>query len=138
MGKNAAPELSAKMTKTFDSEKENNYRMQNEDIAFCKTLGYINEQDEYFIELKRFPDYYVSNLGRVGCTKRGFTTYILPFRNTRGYATVCLKSYEGTNKTIPLHILVAENLLPKKDNKQSIRHIDKNILNNSVENLEWY
>ena len=86
--------------------------------------------------------YQVSSKGRVrsfrkwkraGCPDE----YILkPTPNNRGYHMVTL--YSGTERHKYLvHRLVAEAFLPNDSGLPQVNHIDENVGNNSVENLEW-
>lgn len=55
---------------------------------------------------------------------------------SNGYKFVCLTK-NGVRKNKLIHRLVAEAFIPNPDNLPVVNHIDGNIQNNSVENLEW-
>lgn len=78
-----------------------------------------------------FPNYQVSNLGRVKNIKRG---YILKNNiGTYGYYRVNL----GRGNMRKVHRLVAEAFIPNPLELPYINHLDENKLNNDVSNLEW-
>lgn len=81
------------------------------------------------------PNYMVSNLGRVQGPKK----ILKPHRASSGYMLVCLSLYQKPgNETRYIHRLVAEAFVPNSDpDRYIVNHKDRNILNNSVENLEW-
>lgn len=87
---------------------------------------------------KDIPDYeglyQVSNLGRVKGLIRGkiLKQSIL----TNGYLNVWL-SKDGRVKIKRVHRLVAMAFIPNPDNKPQVNHIDKDVTNNCVNNLEW-
>lgn len=92
---------------------------------------------EEWKQIKDYPDYEISNQGNVRSNKmwRGKGVIILKPK-TRGE----LKNYlcvRLDNKLISVHRLVAKAFIPNPDNKPTIDHIDRNTLNNSVENLRW-
>ena len=78
-------------------------------------------------------NYMVSNTGLV---KRISTNHILSFGNKKRYYTVALHS-NGVRKDRYVHRLVALAFLPNPNNLKYVNHIDHNIHNNHVENLEW-
>ena len=92
--------------------------------------------------------YQVSNTGRVkgvdryiGYKKkgkkriwRGTEKVLTPGRH--GYLKVSLYK-NGSSKTIQIQRLVAMAFIPNPENKEQVNHIDGNILNNNVDNLEW-
>lgn len=88
--------------------------------------------EEYRI-IKDFPDYEVSNLGRVRNIKTG---KILSPGVDRGYMIICLCK-GGEKKMCKIHRLVAEAFLPNHNNYPEVNHKDENKLNNNVDNLEW-
>lgn len=77
--------------------------------------------------------YAVSNTGKVYSVKRN--KILSPKTDKYGYYCVCL--YNGRNKHIPIHRLVANAFVLKKEGCDIVNHIDCNKKNNNVENLEW-
>ena len=59
------------------------------------------------------------------------------YPNENGYMKVNLYDLSGECKKKYVHRLVAEAFLPNPDNKPNVNHIDCNVKNNSVSNLEW-
>lgn len=92
-----------------------------------------------------FPQYMVSNLGRVkslpreakGSVKYKISEKILKTTvNNKGYEWVNL--YDGPRKkSVYVHRLVAEAFIPNPEDKPCIDHVDTNPLNNRVDNLHW-
>lgn len=90
--------------------------------------------------------YQVSNLGRVKSLERQvqMKRYIktLPEKimkltlNKRGYLYIALCK-NGRYQRYRVHRLVATTFIPNPHNKPQVNHIDRNVLNNSVDNLEW-
>ena len=57
--------------------------------------------------------------------------------NRTGHLRVNLYDKNGKHKKYFVHRLVAKAFIPNPDGKPIVNHIDCNIKNNSVENLEW-
>lgn len=57
--------------------------------------------------------------------------------NGTGYQRVNLFDNNGKARKHYVHRLVAQAFVPNPENKPNVNHIDCNIKNNSVENLEW-
>lgn len=86
-----------------------------------------------------FPDYEVDEYGNVysHLSKRNLTWSISPQHHDK-YAKVMLTKADKTGtKFITVHRLVAYSFLPKPFVKNYVNHIDGNIHNNHVSNLEW-
>ena len=108
---------------------------------------------EVFKVIPSFPDYEVSNFGRVKTISRKLryvhavtgrehfrqTTHRflkVHYNNLTGYKFYQLyKEKKMYNK--PVHQLVADAFLERKDNHDTVNHIDGNKHNNIVSNLEW-
>lgn len=89
-------------------------------------MGGINVgKEETWKESPIYKGYIISNLGRVAKIKN-------ICKNSRGY---CHTKVDKEKKLV--HRLVAETFLKKNKNQNQVNHIDGNIENNCVENLEW-
>jgi hypothetical protein len=108
---------------------------------------------EIFKVIPSFPDYLVSNLGRVKTLKRKIrythaVTKKEHFRETsERFLKVQYNNLTGykfhqlyLNKKMynrPIHQLVADAFLLKDDSLDVVNHIDGNKHNNCLDNLEW-
>lgn len=72
--------------------------------------------------------YFVSNYGNVRNKEREFTYGI----TSNGYCCVTI-----AKKCYRVHLLVANNFIPKIKGKPYVNHIDNNKSNNKASNLEW-
>tara|TARA_R100000541_G_C1878754_1_gene81996 strand:- start:128 stop:682 length:555 start_codon:yes stop_codon:yes gene_type:complete len=77
--------------------------------------------------------YSVSDTGLVRSERSG---KILKFDSSHKYARVSLALNGNVNRFF-VHRLVGESFIPNEDNKPCINHIDSNVRNNNVNNLEW-
>lgn len=77
--------------------------------------------------------YHVSPDGRViGPRKK----ILSPSLNNKGYLGIGI-SIKGKVTRKMIHRIVAETFLPNPNNYPVVNHIDGNILNNDIDNLEW-
>ena len=94
---------------------------------------------EHWKVIEEFPDYEVSDKGRIRRLTPCKGTYkgriLNTFINNVGYECVTFKKDKQYCRTV--HRLVAIAFLPKPDGCNEINHKDENKLNNTVENLEW-
>ena len=90
---------------------------------------------EVFKDIKGYPNYQISNLGRVWSKKRQI--YLKPHKNNSGYLSVLLPSINGKYKRELIHRLVALTFIDNPDNLPCVNHKDENKENNVVSNLEW-
>lgn len=91
--------------------------------------------------------YQISNFGRIKskervtrCNKGLINRKERIMKNqmrSRGYCCVRLRNDTGQTKTYSIHRLVAEAFIPNPENKPTIDHINRDRLDNRVENLRW-
>lgn len=92
---------------------------------------------EIWREIKEFPDYQVSNLGRVKSLKYSAPHILSPsLSKSNGYYQVILRR-DAQSTTMKIHWLVAEAFLGERKPEMTINHINGNKLDNRVENLEY-
>lgn len=90
--------------------------------------------EEVWKDIKGYEKLYqVSNLGRVKSLK---TNKILKSNPTFSYKFVGLYKNKRC-KLITIHRLVATTFIENPNNYNIINHIDGNVNNNNVSNLEW-
>jgi len=90
--------------------------------------------DEVWKEHTEYPDYLVSNKGRLKSKLRNKLIYI---REHEGYNDCRIKDKTMKNRSPRIHRLVAEVFVGNPHNKEMVNHIDGNKLNNNSTNLEW-
>ena len=90
---------------------------------------------EIFKDIKGYPGYQISNLGRIWSSKR--QRYMKPVNNGTGYLQIKLIAANGKRKNELVHRLVALHFVDNPDGKPEVNHIDHCRQNNDATNLEW-
>lgn len=91
---------------------------------------------EHWKEIEGFPDYMVSDLGRVKSLKFNREKILKQSMSYTGYLCVNLCN-KGEVSTKRINRLVAEAFLENPDNKPEINHKNDDKTDNWLENLEW-
>lgn len=95
------------------------------------------EKQEIYKQIPKtkYSDYWVSNYGNVKSYKRN-EEIIMKTCLRNGYKSLTLCT-DNKKKNFLVHRLVALTFLDNPDNLLIVNHIDGNILNDNVTNLEW-
>jgi hypothetical protein len=94
---------------------------------------------ELWKTIPQFPDYAVSNMGRVKrVVSRPYhpAKLLNPWLHTTGCLCVSLHK-DGKRRSVRVHILVAEAFLPNLNGLPTVNHKDGDKTRNVVDNLEW-
>lgn len=91
-----------------------------------------NYKNEEWVEIRGYPDYLISNYGRVYSCK---TDKLISVSSGK-YKSVRLCK-NGKEYRFSIHRLVAMHFIPGEDDGLVVNHIDGNKQNNYETNLEW-
>lgn len=94
-----------------------------------------NTELEIWKNIENYPDYMVSNLGRIKSFKYVREKILKNRIDNKGYYRVELSMY-GNNKTFKVHRLVYFTFNPNADKSLEINHINEDKGDNRLENLE--
>lgn len=95
---------------------------------------YLIDMSEIWVPVRDYPNYEVSNHGRVKRLRDGKEMKQPP--NGGGYASSTLTNSDG-KKTWLIHRLVAAHFVPNPDHKPMVDHINGIRSDNRAENLRW-
>ena len=93
------------------------------------------ENAEVWRNIKGYPDYQVSNLGRIWNARTNH--YLKPSKMKSGYYQVNLVAINGKRKKELVHRLVALTFIPNPNNYPEVEHKDRDRGNNTISNLAW-
>jgi hypothetical protein len=100
-----------------------------EEILYENLANSVNSVEEIFVKVKNYPNYSISNYGRVRNDNRNKILQYNILKNK--YARVDLCNKFGV-KHFSVHRLVAETFIENKDNKEYVNHIDGVKTNNFI------
>lgn len=83
-----------------------------------------------------YPGYYITEKGDIFSDKYGDLRKLKPAINCRGYLNTILRK-NGKSYNERVHRLVAKTYIPNPINAPEVDHIDRDKLNNNVDNLRW-
>jgi hypothetical protein len=89
--------------------------------------------------LRDFNEYAIDTDGNVWSYKNNKTRILKPgWAKTRdGYLYVSIINPKGKKQNLYIHRLVALAFIPTDTNKKRVKHLNGNITDNRVENLDW-
>ena len=86
------------------------------------------------MEIKDFEHYTLYQNGEIKNQKN--QKYLTPYLGKSKYYKITV-SKNNKRKQFYLHRLIAIHFIPNPNNYKEVDHIDKNPLNNNIENLRW-
>tara|TARA_R100000655_G_scaffold106115_1_gene155012 strand:+ start:1923 stop:2423 length:501 start_codon:yes stop_codon:yes gene_type:complete len=89
---------------------------------------------EQFRPIKDFETYAISNMGHIKCLRTG--TIKTGYANQSGYLQFSLRNPTGVHVKL-IHRLVLETFTEKPIDKNECDHINRNRIDNRLENLRW-
>lgn len=92
--------------------------------------------NERWKPIEDFPDYEISDFGRVRSSKGASIKILTPYPNEKGYLFVSLRIWGLTPKK-RVHRLVAEHYIPNPENKKEVNHKKGIKEYNWYKELEW-
>ncbi len=93
----------------------------------------LQQQMEKWIPITDYPDYEVSNLGRVKSYKYKIPRIMKPRSLRDGYLSVVLRNEKGCSQKLVHRLVVQEHIGINTD--LEIDHVDRNRTNNHIDNL---
>ena len=86
-------------------------------------------------EIPEYPNYLIYRDGRIW--SKIFNKFLKSSISKTGYYKITLSQGYKKRKTCKIHRLLALTFIPNPDNNQYVDHIDRNKLNNNLDNLRW-
>jgi len=87
------------------------------------------------MEIEGFTNYLIYDDGRVWTKNK--KKFMKPHTNKKtGYSQICLCK-NGDMKSLYIHRLVAKHYIDNPNGYETVDHIDRNRVNNNVNNLRW-
>tara|TARA_R100000951_G_scaffold57298_1_gene48143 strand:+ start:541 stop:1101 length:561 start_codon:yes stop_codon:yes gene_type:complete len=99
-------------------------------------IGEIITDISDFIPIKDFETYAVNKKGEILNLRSKRLMKLYPNNTNGGYLQVALINENGY-KLLVIHQIVAKTFIPLIEGKPYIDHIDRNIINNNIDNLRW-
>ena len=90
---------------------------------------------EIFKDIQGYPNYQVSNMGRIWNTKT--QRMLTPSEMPNGYYQINLIAVNGKRKKELVHRLVALTFIPNPNKYPEVEHKDRDRGNNTADNLCW-
>ena len=101
-----------------------------------RNLRIIKRNTEIWKEVKGYPDYQISNMGRVKSFKNNSSKLLKMVEGSNGYSRITLQNEKSFNFRI--HILIISHFgIPKPSPIHQCNHKDGDKSNNWNTNLEW-
>ncbi len=133
------------MTYQYNYTKYLNEHNQFPDVLDTQAIGLkLKSKHEVFKHIEEYPNYYISNWGRVfSCHARKIEKQILKLqwqgskKLNNQYLCARLANIEGKYCNAKIHQLVAQYFIPNPEGKKEIHHKDKNKNNNRWDNLQY-
>ena len=102
---------------------------------YAVALLYAYFETEIWKPIKEFPQYEVSNLGRIRRKWKSIGYRIINGRKSGNYMSICI----GKRTCLRIHRLVAITFIPNTYGKTTVDHVISNEkCNNKLTNLRWF
>lgn len=107
----------------------------NKDLYELRLL--FKDDLEVWSTIENFPNYLISNLGRVKSIYKNKERLLKPYSKSGTKALMVKISNKKVVREAFIYKLVAEAFLPKVEGKNAIYHKDGNLRNDDCNNLKW-
>jgi len=100
-------------------------------------LRYLDVTIENTVPIENYPKLRVYRDGNIYSFKRRYPSFLKPEILKSGLSRVTLRNENNDKKREIKHILIAKTCVPNPHNYKYVKHINGNITDDSIENLEW-
>jgi len=100
-------------------------------------LRYLEVTIENTVPIENYPKLRVYRDGNIYSFKKRYPSFLKPEILKSGLSRVTLRNENNDKKREIKHILIAKTCIPNPHNYKYVKHINGNITDDSIENLEW-